>query len=113
MDLFALTGWIPEQIYFPEDPSNIQDFETPPDRAWKRLLSASSFGDCLITVACDTLSDEEANQVGLVTGHAYAVLKVVESKNGEKLLQVKNPWANKVRLSQTLISKNFFKFFPS
>ena len=79
------------------DRSKIQDFETAPDRAWERLLSASSFGDCLITVSCsDSLSSEEADRVGLITGHAYAVLKVAACRNGEKLLQVKNPWARKV-----------------
>ena len=92
-------GWIPERIFFPEDPSMIKDFETPTDRAWERLLGANSFGDCLITVSTSKdLSDEDADNVGLFTAHAYAVLDVVQTSNGTKLLQLKNPWASKVLL---------------
>ena len=42
------------------------------------------------------LNEEKANEVGLVTGHAYAVLSVVQTRNGTRLLQLKNPWAHKV-----------------
>ena len=40
------------------------------------------------------MSEEQAEQIGLVTGHAYAVLAVVQTKNGTRLLQLKNPWAH-------------------
>ena len=84
---------IPEQIFFVEDNESIKDFQTPPERAWERLKSASSFGDCLITASASrNLSEEEAKSVGLITAHAYAVLSVVETKNGIRLLQLKNPW---------------------
>ena len=33
--------------------------------------------------------------MGLFTGHAYAVLGVVKTSNGTRLLQLKNPWASK------------------
>ena len=96
IDLFALSGWIPEQIYFPENLSNIKDYETTPDRAWARLLSAHSYGDLLATVSCsDNLSSDKADEMGLITGHAYAVLNVANI-NGIKMLQIKNPWARKV-----------------
>ena len=95
MDLFSLTGWIPERLFFPEDPSNVRDFETPVERAWERLYSANSYGDCLITVSTSKdLSENEAKKVGLFTGHAYAVLGVVQTSNGTRLLQLKNPWAS-------------------
>ena len=75
VDLFSLTGWIPERIFFPKDPARVRDFETPPERAWERLCSASSFGDCLITMSTSSdLEEEMANEAGIVTGHAYAVL---------------------------------------
>ena len=51
VDLFCLTGWIPERIFFPEDPAKVRDFETPVDRAWERVYSANSYGDALITVS--------------------------------------------------------------
>jgi len=96
VDLFSLTGWIPERIHFPKDDANIRDYETPAERAWERVLSASSYGDCLITVSTQLdLSDAEADSIGLVSGHAYAVLAVVQTKNGTRLLQLKNPWAHK------------------
>ncbi len=99
VDLFSLTGWIPERIFFPSKKrknGKIKDFETPPDRAWERLYSANSFGDCLITVSTTRdITEEKAESLGLVTGHAYAVLDVVQSQNGTKLLMLKNPWARK------------------
>ena len=96
VDMFALTGWIPEAVLFAKEPEQVRDFETPPERAWERIMSASSFGDCLITVSSELdISEEEAEAVGLITGHAYAVLNVIESSNGTRLLQLKNPWAHK------------------
>jgi len=97
IDLFSLTGWIPERLFLPEHRDvSPRDFESPPPRAWERVLSADSYGDCLITVSTSkNISEREADRVGLVTGHAYAVLGVFDTKVGEKLLQLKNPWANK------------------
>jgi calpain-7 len=98
VDLFSLTGWIPERIFFAKDPRKIRDFETAPDRAWERLFSANSFGDCLITVSTTRdMTEAGAESLGLVTGHAYAVLDVFQARNGTRLLQLKNPWASKVR----------------
>lgn len=96
VDLFSLTGWIPERIFFPRSLADIRDFETEPERAWDRLYSASSFGDCLITVSTTReLTETEAESLGLVTGHAYAVLEVFQACDGTRLLQMKNPWASK------------------
>ncbi|KAL7474842.1 hypothetical protein ACHAW6_000794, partial [Cyclotella cf. meneghiniana] len=64
VDLFSLTGWIPERIFFPEDATDVRDFETPVERAWERLYSANSFGDCLITVSTSKeLTEEKAAEV--------------------------------------------------
>ena len=94
-DMHALTGWIPERVFFPEDNANIRDFETPTERAWDRLHSASSYGDCLITTSMSKdISETEAEKVGLVTGHAYAVLDAIRTQNGLRLLRLKNPWAH-------------------
>lgn len=77
VDLFSLTGWIPERLFFPEDPNDVKDFEIPVERAWERLISASEYGDCLVTVSTSKeLTEEQAERVGLFTGHAYAVLGV-------------------------------------
>lgn len=96
MDLFSLTGWIPERIFFPRNFNDVRDFETEPERAWDRLFSANSFGDCLITVSTTReITEMEAERLGLVTGHAYAVLEVFQARDGTRLLQMKNPWASK------------------
>jgi len=95
VDLFCLTGWIPERLFFPEDPNHVKDFETPVERAWERLYSANSYGDCLLTVSTSKdLTEEDAKRLGLYTDHAYAVLGVVQTSNGTRLLQLKNPWGS-------------------
>ncbi|CAG8556242.1 19292_t:CDS:2, partial [Racocetra fulgida] len=48
-------------------------------------------GDVLVTIST---GDDEADDVGLVPTHAYAVLDAREI-NGLQLLQVKNPWSMK------------------
>jgi hypothetical protein len=50
------------------------------------MLSGFQYGDCLITVATPSLTDEEELRAGLVSGHAYAVLHVWEGKAFEKLI---------------------------
>ena len=60
----------------------------PPERVWERLVSAHSFGDCLITVSTGQMTDAEAERVGLVPTHAYAVLDVRDVQ-GKRLLLVK------------------------
>jgi calpain-7 len=91
VDLFSLTGWIPERIFFPKNLNKARDFETEPERAWERLFSANSFGDCLITVSTTRDLDEaQAERLGLITGHAYAVLDVVQASDGTRLLQVRS-----------------------
>ena len=103
VDLFCLTGWIPERIHFPEDPDDVKDFETPAEIVWKRLVDAYSHGDCLATLSAskdlleqDAERQEDFDSKGLFTGHAYAVLKICQASNGTKMLQLKNPWATKV-----------------
>eukprot|EP00752_Nemacystus_decipiens_P002304 g2180.t1 len=103
IDLYALTGWLPEQILFEEHrppkshvsrhPQPLDNYEKA-ERVWERLLSAHRLGDCLITVATSEIEKDEAERLGLVPSHAYAVLDVREI-NGTRLLQVKNPWSRK------------------
>ncbi|RUP49175.1 hypothetical protein BC936DRAFT_143130 [Jimgerdemannia flammicorona] len=58
------------------------------DNVWKRLLAGQKYGDALITIATGELTDADADAIGLVPTHAYAVL-------GRRFLQVKNPWSHK------------------
>ncbi|CAM9137996.1 unnamed protein product [Chrysoparadoxa australica] len=107
VDLYTLTGWLPEQIFFEENKiergqaekraaAPLDDYQ-PSERVWERLVSAHQYGDCLITMATSggsSLSEEEADRLGLVTMHAYAVLDVREV-GGERVCQLKNPWARR------------------
>lgn len=94
IDLFALTGWIPERIPV----SELLDAPTKEDRLWEQLKSAFHYGDCIIAMSTGDISKPKAKQIGLVPVHVYAVLNVYEltdlAQKGKKvrLLQVKNPW---------------------
>lgn len=84
IDLFALTGWLPEQVFFEEhrrkssvsssseEATNSKATSTvaldayqPAERVWQRLISAHTYGDCLITVSTEssgTLPQDEADR---------------------------------------------------
>merc|ERR1719233_457447 len=88
IDLFALTGWIPERVAIrPNDPA----FNA--DETFYLLLKRFSAGQCLATLATGELSDAVADRAGLVSTHAYAVLDVREVE-GVKLVKLKNPWSH-------------------
>ncbi|KAF9586258.1 calpain 7 [Lunasporangiospora selenospora] len=87
IDLYALTGWIPEHIFI-----NEANFDK--EKQWKRMMSGMRNGVALVTIATGQMSDEVADQMGLVPTHAYAVLELKEVQ-GLRLLQVKNPWSHK------------------
>ena len=101
IDLYALTGWLPESISFrnkgkggkggesddddasssssSSTKSNEKGKEAHGDKVWRKMESAHRHGDCLITMATgDELSEAEGERAGLVPGHAYAVLQVRE-----------------------------------
>lgn len=88
IDLYALTGWIPEvhQLCLLDDESKLR-------KTWKEMLDAHNRGDVLITVATGDLSEDEVEKFGVVPTHGYAVLNLVEVY-GKRLLQVKNPWSS-------------------
>ncbi|EGZ18038.1 hypothetical protein PHYSODRAFT_315088 [Phytophthora sojae] len=100
IDLFALTGWIPERVPVNE----LLDAPSKEERLWEQLKSAFHYGDCIITMSTGDIPKQEAKAIGLVPMHVYAVLNVYElassgpdpasGGDGKKtrLLQVKNPW---------------------
>ncbi|RIA96048.1 hypothetical protein C1645_859517 [Glomus cerebriforme] len=83
IDLYTLTGWIPEQIFIDHSFVNIFFFylDKNPESEKKHAL---------ITIATGHLIDTK----GLVPTHAYAVLDIREVNN-LRLLLVKNPWSHK------------------
>jgi len=97
VDLFSLTGWLPERVFFSDNTSSKKkDHETDSTRVWERVLSSHRFGDSLMTAAVSSsISDTEADSVGLFTGHAYAILNVEQVLGGMQFVLMKNPWASK------------------
>ncbi|KAF7730256.1 calpain 7 [Apophysomyces ossiformis] len=87
IDLYCLTGWIPEHIFIHE-----KNFAA--DKVWNRILDGAKYGDVLVTIATGEMTEAEAASLGLVPTHAYAVIdiKTVEDK---RFMQVKNPWSHK------------------
>lgn len=88
IDLYALTGWIPERVAVrPGD----QAFN--PEATFRLLLSRFSSGHVLVTAATGEMTEAVAERAGLVPTHAYAVLDVREVL-GVQLFKLKNPWAH-------------------
>ena len=83
-DLWIITGWIPEQVFLQSD-------ELEPDRFWKRIVNAFSYGDVLVTMGTGKMSAKAERELGLASEHDYAVLDLREI-NGQRLLLIKNPW---------------------
>ncbi|KAJ1675591.1 cysteine protease [Spiromyces aspiralis] len=86
IDLHVLTGWIPEHIF-------IRDGSFNAGTTWARIRDGCRYGDSLVTIATGPMAGSQANELGLVPSHAYAVLDVCEV-DGLRLMQVKNPWNN-------------------
>ncbi|XP_055694259.1 calpain-7-like [Lutzomyia longipalpis] len=89
IDLHALTGWIPERVAIKMDQSTFDG-----DAVFERLRTGLAMGRCLVTAATGDLPEVEEKRTGLVSTHAYAVLYARITADGEKLLQLKNPWSH-------------------
>lgn len=83
-DLWALTGWIPEQVH-------LQETDTVPGQLWNRVHKAFTFGDVLVTLGTGKMSTRQERELGLEGQHSYVVLDMKETHQ-DRLLLVKNPW---------------------
>ncbi|KAF2814625.1 cysteine proteinase [Mytilinidion resinicola] len=83
-DLWALTGWIPEQIY-------LQEGDLVPSQLWTRLYAAFLYGDVLVTLGTGKMTHRAERELGLEGQHSYVILDMKETDE-EKALLVKNPW---------------------
>ncbi|RIB09022.1 hypothetical protein C2G38_2044669 [Gigaspora rosea] len=68
-------------------------FSTNKGELWPSIIE-KAVSHTLITITTGDMTDDKADEVGLVPTHSYAVLDVREI-NGLQLLQVKNPWSIK------------------
>ncbi|CAN9091734.1 unnamed protein product [Alternaria alternata] len=83
-DLWAMTGWIPEQVF-------LQEADTVPEQLWKRIYNAFMYGDVLVTAGTGKMSTRQERELGLEGQHSYVVLDMKETDH-DRLLLIKNPW---------------------
>ncbi|PSR75089.1 hypothetical protein BD289DRAFT_487254 [Coniella lustricola] len=86
-DLWVLTGWIPEQVFFQSD-------DTELDQVWKRTKASFEYGDVVVTLGTGHLSRQEEETLGLAGEHDYAVMDLKVTDTGERRMLLKNPWCN-------------------
>jgi len=84
-DIYALTGWPPEEI-------SLQT--TPQPGLWNILTQGKGKGQCVVAAGTRSMSPEQEEACGLSSSHAYAILEVGVFE-GYKLLLLKNPWSSK------------------
>lgn len=63
-----------------------------PQAFWKRIFNAFNYGDVLITLGTDKLTNKEENVLGLASEHAYAIIDMQELDD-RQLMLIKNPWS--------------------
>ncbi|KAJ3175341.1 calpain 7 [Geranomyces variabilis] len=89
IDLHAMTGWIPENVFFKDPCLHEAQF-------FQRLKNGLHSGNALITLGTPATMAESTKDLGLVAGHAYSVVDATEVlRAGLKpvpTLVVRNPW---------------------
>ncbi|KAK4492216.1 hypothetical protein RD792_003016 [Penstemon davidsonii] len=89
--LVDLTGGAGEEIDMRSAQSQI---DLASGRLWSQLLRFKNEG-FLLGAGSPSGSDVHVSSCGIVQGHAYSILQVREV-DGQKLVQIRNPWANEV-----------------
>ena len=80
--LEALTGAKPD--FFPVTS------DSNPQKLWAELKKVTAGGGCVVALS----KPWDPGEAGVVADHAYTLLGV-EEKNGQKLVQLRNPWGEK------------------
>lgn len=88
IDLYVLTGWIPERVSIRPE-GDVFDREG----TFKKLFQRFHQGDVLVTLATGEMTQAEADRAGLVPTHAYALLDI-RQVDGLQLFLLKNPWSH-------------------
>ncbi|TRY75656.1 hypothetical protein TCAL_00504 [Tigriopus californicus] len=88
IDLYVLTGWIPERVSIRAE-GQVFDREG----TFQKLFQRFHQGDVLVTLATGEMSQSEADRAGLVPTHAYALLDIRQI-DGLQLFLLKNPWSH-------------------
>ncbi|OII77076.1 calpain family cysteine protease domain-containing protein [Cryptosporidium andersoni] len=110
VDIFYLTGWIPEMIVITKDNDKYHFFRD----LWKKLLVSLKRGECIVSLGTSefdykNIGVEKSNRIGsiyeeiaitsgIVSKHAYQVLRMVDIVNPKvsnevtHLILLRNPW---------------------
>lgn len=86
IDLYALTGWIPEHIFLKH-----AGFQR--EKTWNRFRAAWREGRCMATAGTG-----KAASGGLVSSHNYAILGVEEKGGSGRWVTLMNPWRSALRV---------------
>jgi len=80
------------QIQFPE----LDDAPSKREPLWRELRTLAGSASYLLGASSRRTvgggGDDHTSARGIVHGHAYAVLQVVQTSDGLRLLQLRNPW---------------------
>jgi hypothetical protein len=104
----ALVGGVSDRAFYdmtglPSKRSRISGIEpgtSKADSLWQQLMQYYSRRDLLALGAAGEDHWSQSGQkppsesAGMVTGHAYSLLRVAELSSGERLLQLRNPWGH-------------------
>lgn len=60
--------------------------------AWRRLVEGEQKSFVMSAMVPDDPTADYQKSVGIIEDHAYAVLKAVELRTGERLMMFRNPW---------------------
>ena len=74
--------------------TSVRDLERGSDNTdiWDECvaLTAADGGDTFAFLSCAVRDDGDPSHLGLITGHAYSILRLVKAKDGHKFVQVLN-----------------------
>ncbi|CBQ72616.1 related to calpain-like protease PalBory [Sporisorium reilianum SRZ2] len=94
IDLYALTGWLPEHIF-------LRHAGFQREKTWHRLLAAWRAGKCMATAGTgkgrgNAQSDQDVAatitlESGLISSHNYAILDVLAC-GSRRFVKLMNPW---------------------
>ena len=75
---------------------------------WDKLVY---FSDEAFLMGCSMQGGrEQDNGMGLLTGHAYAILRVATTSTGVRLLCIRNPWGQKEWKVETSLLREMKNF---
>lgn len=89
VDLYALTGWLPEHIF-------LRHAGFQREKTWNRFHAAWRAGKCMATVGTGKATSQQQGTTvllisGLVSSHNYAILDVFEF-GSRRYVKLMNPW---------------------